>query len=126
MSIGLQWWLPTNGAYSVVVMIDVICWMDMVLNFRTGYVDQGHLVMDPTKIFMKYLKHWFFVDLIGNIPWETLIESLQVTSSQRKSVKLLKWLKIPKLLRLGRLRNVLRGHFRYLNLLLAGLITLGL
>ena len=47
--------IPAKGAaYIVDLMVDAYFWADIVLNFRTGFIKKGELVMDPTKIRKRY------------------------------------------------------------------------
>merc|ERR1719456_943020 len=113
-NIGFAWWRISRAEYILTVCLEAYCWMDMVMSFRTGYVEAGHLIMDPKKISKHYLQFWFWVDLVANFPFEALVQGM--TKQGRKGVKLFKWFKIPRLLRLGNLRKVLRGHARFLEL----------
>ncbi len=54
-----------------------------------------------------YLTTWFIVDLLGTFPFEKLIKG---ESHSRKSLKLIKYFKIPKLLRISRLMKYVRDH----------------
>lgn len=54
-----------------------------------------------------YVTTWFTVDLLGTFPFERLINA---KSSSRKSLKLIKYFKIPKLLRVSRLLKYIRVH----------------
>ena len=104
--------------------LDIVFWIDIVLNFRTGFIDHGQHVTDPHHIAEHYLGSWFIVDLIGSLPFEKFIPD--ANSASRKSVKIAKWAKIPKLLRAGRLLKYLKRYAKYymLFLVLASLLLL--
>ena len=85
------------------VFLDVWFIIDVILNFRTGYVDHGVMVMDATLIAKNYSRTYFFIDFVASVPWERLImEGNTSTGGARKSLKLTKYFKIPKLLRMTR------------------------
>lgn len=50
---------------------------------------------------------WFLIDLLGTFPFERFIKA---ESASRKSLKLIKYFKIPKLLRISRLMKYVRDH----------------
>ena len=73
--------------FSLPLSVDFWFAIDIILNFRTGYVNHGTVVMDPKKIASNYLSSWFLVDLLGTVPFEQIISS---NVSSRKSLKLVK------------------------------------
>ena len=89
--------------------------MDIVLNFRTGYVKDGLVVMDPRKIAHRYLRTWFLVDVISTVPWDWLFCASGDNCGEDavRASAALSALRIFKLLRLLRLLRVTR-IFRYL------------
>ena len=59
-------------------LIDMIFALDIILRFRTTYIDQvsGEEVTDTYMIGMRYLKSsQFFFDLISTIPFDDLFAS---------------------------------------------------
>ena len=94
-----QWVMDT-----VNYMIDIAFGMDVVLNFRTTYINSktGTEVIDARKITLNYLlRGRFFVDLLASIPFEMVIGwFITVSSSQ---IKILGLMKLVRLLRLGRI-----------------------
>ena len=91
--------------------------VDILLNFRTGHVHDGHLVMDPKKIAAHYFEFWFWIDIIATIPFE-LFGALFANKSSRKAIKLVKWFKIPRLMRLGRVLKYLRQYAKFYSLIM--------
>ena len=56
--------------------VDTLFVIDILLNFRTTYVEEGEvLVIKPIKIAIYYMKSYFVVDLVAAIPWELLIDA---------------------------------------------------
>ncbi len=52
-------------------IVDVIFFIDIVLNFHTTYVGPGgEVVSDPKIIRLNYLKSWFVIDLLSCLPYD--------------------------------------------------------
>ena len=52
-------------------IVDVIFFIDIVLNFHTTYVGPGgEVVSDPKVIRLNYLKSWFMIDLLSCLPYD--------------------------------------------------------
>lgn len=52
-------------------VVDVIFFIDIVLNFHTTYVGAGgEVVSDPKVIRLNYLKSWFVIDLLSCLPYD--------------------------------------------------------
>ena len=52
-------------------IVDVIFFIDIVLNFHTTYVGPaGEVVSDPKVIRVNYLKSWFIIDLLSCLPYD--------------------------------------------------------
>merc|ERR1719181_2427552 len=77
--------------------------IDIFLNFFTGYTVGGDLILDPEMIQIRYLKSWFFIDLIASVP----ISLITPGGSDYQFNKLFRLLRIFKLLRLMRLGRIL-------------------
>eukprot|EP00948_MAST-09A_sp_MAST-9A-sp1_P002472 g2472.t1 len=75
--------------------------------------------MEPREIAEHYFYSWFLVDFIGVFPFESFAflfteEGTKVTQKAgRKAVKMFKYFKLPKLLRVSRMLKVLVGFQRY-------------
>jgi len=107
LEIGFDWYETVAWQKVLFTALDIWFALDIMLNFRTGYINHGTVVMGPKKIASNYLSKWFLVDLLGTLPFELMI-SAQVSS--RKSLKLAKYFKIPKLLRISRVMKYVRNH----------------
>lgn len=91
-------------------MIDIIFAVDIIINFRTAYVNSktGKLVSDGKKIALKYILNGRFgVDIIASLPLEAI--SL-INLGGEGSLKFLGMLKMVRLLRLGRMISFLKSH----------------
>ena len=52
-------------------IVDVIFFIDIVLNFHTTYVGPGgEVVSDPAVIRVNYMKSWFMIDLLSCLPYD--------------------------------------------------------
>ena len=88
-------------------IIDFLFIFDIFVCFRTAFLNSaGDEVFDLAMIRKNYMKGWFPVDLVACFPAEILIIFTQ--SSDTRAKIMLRLLKIPRLLRIGRL-------FKYLN-----------
>jgi len=79
-------------------LIDLVFWIDIILNFRTSFVDSltGEEVLDPVLISKKYLSEpRFYIDVLSTIPFGDL------TSSHSPLLQFLGILKIVRLLRIS-------------------------
>jgi CRP-like cAMP-binding protein len=99
---------PSQTFFQVVdVFTDVIFMIDLSVNFHTAFVTKDAVLeINKSVIAKHYLTTWFPVDAAGSIPWEliTIIgEAAGFKASDAQAVQIIKILKTPKLLRLGRL-----------------------
>lgn len=92
-------------------MIDIVFIIDLVINFRTGYVDvnTGKIVLRGFKIAKNYLAGWFIIDFASAVPWDLVIQNL---TGGQDDVRLLKTVRLVRLIRLGRLAKVQRSMGR--------------
>ncbi|GMH82611.1 hypothetical protein TL16_g09316 [Triparma laevis f. inornata] len=106
--VAFDWYENTSLEDGFLVFLDLWFFVDIVINFKTGYIHNGTAVMHPKKVFLHYLTGWFLIDLFGTIPFKYMIDPDQATSG--KSIKLTKFFKIPKLLRISRILKYLRDN----------------
>lgn len=53
------------------MVIELFFILDIVVHFRTTYVDQsGRIIYDQKAIAFKYLKGWFILDFLAALPFE--------------------------------------------------------
>lgn len=103
------------------IIVDIFFWADLVINFRTAYIDpaQRHsFVTDSRKIAVQYAKGWLAIDLAATVPFDDIIALF----SPNVNLLILKIFKLPRLLRLGRLMKKLdqlasADYFRIFRLL---------
>uniref|UniRef100_T1IIG6 Potassium voltage-gated channel protein eag n=1 Tax=Strigamia maritima TaxID=126957 RepID=T1IIG6_STRMM len=102
-------------------IVDVIFFIDIVLNFHTTFVGPGgEVVSDPKIIRMNYLKSWFVIDLLSCLPYDVFNAfdhdedvSNCKTDSDDGIGSLFSALKVVRLLRLGRVVRKLDRYLEY-------------
>ena len=55
------------------MFVDIFFVIDLVLNFRTGFVEKGKIILDTEKIAGKYLRTYFIFDFVASIPYDLVI-----------------------------------------------------
>ncbi len=55
------------------LLVDLMFIADILINFRTTYVENGEVVSDQKKIANNYVKGWFVIDAIAAIPFDLLL-----------------------------------------------------
>lgn len=101
---------PTMTAWEI--SVDVFFYLDIVVNFWTGF-DRGYeVVMDKRMIVEHYLRGWFMIDLVATLNWDVVFETTASATeydvNQQISgmhIRMMRLLKVLRLLRLGRLVN---------------------
>jgi len=92
-------------------IVDVIFFIDIVLNFHTTYVGPGgEVVSDPKVIRLNYLKSWFMIDLLSCLPYD-VFNAFDHDDDGIGS--LFSALKVVRLLRLGRVVRKLDRYLEY-------------
>jgi CRP-like cAMP-binding protein len=116
LSLGFGHWYGNKSLKPFEIFMDYWFLADILLNFVTGFVHDGHLIMNPVATAHHYLEFWFWIDTFASIPFELF---MQVSKKDRKAIKMVKWLKIPRLLRIGRILKQLKGYARFYKVFLA-------
>jgi hypothetical protein len=97
-------------------IMDVYFLADIVLNFRTAYVNRdGMQVVDPKKIAHRYLKGWFVLDAVSCIPVGHISRIIEQKAGEAgpdnvRLLKTLRLLRMSKMLRLARIRRILQKY----------------
>lgn len=96
-------------------LIDVIFYLDMIVAFWTSY-DTGYTQeKDKTKIAIRYLKGWFFVDFISTINWDLMVISANAGVIDRETHNVIIMLRLLKCLRLFRVSRLIAALTMNLN-----------
>ncbi|CAD8078092.1 unnamed protein product [Paramecium sonneborni] len=89
-------------------IMDIFFVIDMLLNFRLAYYQNGKLEYRLKYIALNYLKLWFWIDVIAVLPFDLMIGNDDNSSTQiLKIVRLFKFVKIVRLLRVLKLGRIL-------------------
>ncbi|CAB3237236.1 unnamed protein product [Arctia plantaginis] len=92
------------------MIVDVTFIIDILINFRTTYVDVADEVeSDPTKIALHYLRGWFLIDLVAAIPFDLLLFGTDTD----ETTTLIGLLKTARLLRLVRVARKIDRYSEY-------------
>ncbi|KAL2097607.1 hypothetical protein ACEWY4_006814 [Coilia grayii] len=91
------------------LIVDILFILDIIINFRTTYVNSNDEVMShPVRIAVHYFKGWFLIDLVAAIPFDLLIYR-----SGEETTTLIGLLKTARLLRLVRVARKLDRYSEY-------------
>ncbi|KAM3857131.1 voltage-gated inwardly rectifying potassium channel KCNH7-like [Diretmus argenteus] len=92
------------------LMVDIMFIVDILINFRTTYVNVNEeVVSHPAKIAIHYFKGWFLIDMVAAIPFDLLIFG----SGSDETTTLIGLLKTARLLRLVRVARKLDRYSEY-------------
>ncbi|KAH3853303.1 potassium voltage-gated channel subfamily H member 1-like [Dreissena polymorpha] len=92
-------------------IVDVVFFVDIVLNFHTTFVGaSGEVISDAKIIRMNYLKSWFVIDLLSCLPYDVFNAFQDVDEGIST---LFSALKVVRLLRLGRVVRKLDHYLEY-------------
>ena len=126
---------PAEGAWYVVdLLIDIYFYVDVVLNFHTGYVDpddEERVIYEPWAIARKYARTWLSIDIGACLPIDLGIrisegrllcsmaaggcagEESSTSDSSGQLLRLFKLLRLFRLMKLLRLARIARLFERY-------------
>jgi CRP-like cAMP-binding protein len=111
----------TTGAFLVLeILFDSVFFVDILLTCVTGYYNKDlNLVTIHSKILKKYLKSWFFIDILACFPIHLIIDiGVQYNSLMKISRFKLVW-RLIRLFKLFRLIKILKSKGDSNNLYLA-------
>jgi hypothetical protein len=97
----------TDERYWYDYAIDAIFWVDILLNFLTGYTVGLHSVeLNQRRITLQYLTHWFTVDFVATFPFDIVLRGEGKTGNLTGLVRLLRIIRVLRVLRMGRVLEV--------------------
>ncbi|OWF53455.1 Potassium voltage-gated channel subfamily H member 7 [Mizuhopecten yessoensis] len=91
------------------LIVDLMFIADILINFRTTYLHDGEVVVDPQKIAVNYVKGWFVIDTIAAIPFDLLLFG----SGNSDTMTITGVLKLARLLRLLRVLRRIEQFAEY-------------
>ncbi|XP_043923548.1 potassium voltage-gated channel subfamily H member 2 [Protopterus annectens] len=99
-----------NPLNVVDLIVDIMFLIDILINFRTTYVNSNdEVVSHPRKIAIHYFKGWFLIDMVAAIPFDLLI----FKTGSDETTTLIGLLKTARLLRLVRVARKLDRYSEY-------------
>ncbi|KAI7796811.1 putative potassium voltage-gated channel subfamily H member 2-like [Triplophysa rosa] len=100
-----------NPLNLVDVIVDVLFIIDILINFRTTYVNRNdEVVTHPKRIAVHYIKGWFLIDMVAAVPFDMLIFR---SGSDETTATIIGLLKTARLLRLVRVARKLDRYSEY-------------
>ena len=89
--------------------IDIVFFCDILLNFNTALISlSGKLTYNRSEIAKKYIKGWFFIDLLSCIPLDYILTSQRDTTIYNRFLRILRVTRIYKILKILRLLKLFR------------------
>lgn len=96
-------WLYLDGT------IDSFFLLDILITFNSAYADvTGKIVTSRKTIVKKYIKSWFFIDLISSIPLEFLYTSSPESSTKISYNRFIRIIRVSRLYKMLRLLRILK------------------
>jgi len=111
-------WLIQALSYGV----NVFFFIDLLLNFNTGYIRGDQIVMERKAICKEYFRFFFWVDLLSTVPFDLILVSaagafsfLRVGKASKvfKVLRYLKFMRLSRLLRTVSLVNMFSKFFQH-------------
>jgi len=99
---GWQAWTAWN------LLVDVTFLVDIVINFRTGFFEEGQFVIDSTRIARKYLTGSFTIDLIGSFPLSLVLIAMDDDGENNAAARLNRQLRFLRIVKLNRLLRLVK------------------
>jgi hypothetical protein len=92
---------------------------DILINFNSGFLKKGAVVMNRYQVFKHYLKSWFFIDLISSFPYDWILNNnffehhsfQEGAQNMTKAAKLLRVVQISRLFKIIRLVKMVKVKF---------------
>eukprot|EP00928_Gymnodinium_smaydae_P099194 TRINITY_DN9397_c0_g4_i1.p1 TRINITY_DN9397_c0_g4~~TRINITY_DN9397_c0_g4_i1.p1 ORF type:complete len:745 (+),score=88.97 TRINITY_DN9397_c0_g4_i1:61-2235(+) len=92
------------------LVFDFLFMFDIVLNFRTSYIDNDEItVKNGWKIGCHYLRTWFLLDLVSSVPWDYVTAGFLPNLQSARLLKVGKIAKVFKILRISKTLKTLAG-----------------
>lgn len=89
-------------------IIDCFFFIDIIATFNTAIVgDNDKLISNRTTIALRYLRFWFWIDIVSTIPIDTIVE-LALTENNGNALTAIRLIRIIRLIRLIKLARIFR------------------
>jgi Ion transport protein len=102
--------IATGGALYLDFAVDICFLIDMLLSMLTAYIEDDRLITDHKPVALRYLRTWFFPDLLSTVPFDHVIPLLigGVNGDEIRSLKLIRAVRLFRLLKLMRIMRLSR------------------
>jgi len=102
--------LHIDVLFLINIIVDAIFAFDMFVQMRTPARDPetGKIIRKGSAIALRYVKTWFFIDLVSVIPFELLNLNENMASTNLNELRLLRFLRLTRLLKLLRVLRASR------------------
>jgi hypothetical protein len=106
--------IDTLGWILFDIMVDLVFFLDIILNFFTAYFDfEDTLVKDRRVIARSYLKSWFFIDVVSILPISLILQA------GRDYASLARLARLPRLYRLMKMAKYKKTLFLFFYLIIS-------
>ena len=98
--------LQTSGEIGMNYFITTIFFADLLVTFNIPFYSRklDSLIIDRKKIATRYMKAWFWIDLVAALPFDDILASLSSNGNQSQAqLRSIKLIRIIRLTRLGKL-----------------------
>jgi len=68
---------------AVDLAVDVMFMADMIINFRTSFIQHGEVIVDAKLIAVNYLRGWFLIDAVSAIPFDFVLSMTGASDVRR-------------------------------------------
>ena len=102
----LSWMIVNN-------VIDLSFLLDIIITFFTAYMDDhrlGVMVIDKKIIAKRYIKFWFWLDLISIVPFDRILRSFDDFGEMAKFTKVGRLYKMIRMLRMIKMVRVIKDR----------------
>lgn len=111
-----------NGLLETI--IDFLFLLDVVVNFFSAYLDEIEIIIDDReKIFIHYFYGYFFIDLLGGLPIQLILSSVEESHDRLNDVggiarvyKLFRLIRLIKMIRVKKYDKIINYIFSQLDL----------
>lgn len=93
----------SQGESTFDAVADVLFMLDIVVSFRTAYIEDGALVSDQRAVARMYVRSWFFLDVLASLPLGWIVTDVGGEAKLNKLFRMLRLFKLFRILRLLKL-----------------------
>lgn len=100
---------PGTFLFVVDVIVDIIFGFDLLMNFRTAFIDSdGSVNTIPSDIAWNYCKGWLMIDFLSTAPIDRIIEASVPDNAEARMLKLARFARLFRLMKLARMLKLFK------------------